>query len=104
MIYIEIVLIMAVPKQRHTKSRRNKRRGHIFIKEPTLTKCPKCGKPVLPHTVCLHCGYYKGNEVIDVLKKLTKKERKKKEKELEAKEKQGEKKEKALTMEEMSKK
>jgi len=103
-IYIEIALIMAVPKQRHTKSRRNKRRAHIFVKAPTLTKCAKCGKLVLPHTVCLYCGYYKGNEVIDVLKKLTKKERKKKEKELAAKEKQGEKKEKALTMEELSKK
>ena len=95
---------MAVPKQRHTKSRRNKRRAHIFAKAPALTKCVKCGKPVLPYTVCLNCGYYKGNEVIDVLKKLTKKERKKKEKEMAVKEKKEGKKEKALTMEEMSKK
>jgi len=76
---------MAVPKQKHTKSRRNKRRAHIFLKVPILTKCSKCGKPVSSHTVCFNCGYYKGIEVIDVLKKLTKKEKKKKEKEIAAK-------------------
>lgn len=77
---------MTVPKQRHTKSRRNKRRGQISLQAPSLTVCSKCGKPVLLHTVCLSCGYYKGMEVIDVLKKLTKKEKKLKEKEMAAKE------------------
>ncbi len=94
---------MAVPKQRKTKSRRDQRRMHIFLKKLALTSCPKCGKPVLSHTVCQNCGYYKGIEVIDVLKKLTKKERKKKEKEIESK---GEekKKTKPITMEGLSKK
>ena len=55
---------------------------HIFLKPPSLIKCPKCGKPTRPHTVCLNCGYYKGMEVIDVFKKLSKKERKEKEKEI----------------------
>lgn len=32
--------------------------------------------------MCGNCGYYNGRQVIDVLKKLDKKERKKKEKEL----------------------
>lgn len=97
---------MGVPKQKHTKSRRDKRRSHIFLKAATLTKCPKCGQPILPHTICLSCGYYKGTEVIDVLKKLTKKERKKREKEMKAKEKAADKeaKEKPLTWEGMSKK
>jgi len=95
---------MAVPKQKHTKSRRNKRRAHLFIKKPTLSLCPKCKKPVLPHTVCLNCGYYKGKEVIDVLKKLDKKERKKKEKEIKAGESKEKKEAKPLTMEELSRK
>jgi len=97
---------MAVPKQRHTKSRRNKRRMHIFLKGPSLTKCPKCGKPVLAHTICWNCGYYKGNEVVDVLKKLTKKERKQRAKEMKAKqEEKGEKtKKKPLSWERLSKK
>ena len=95
---------MAVPKQRHTKSRRNKRRMHIFLQAPSLNSCLKCGKPVRPHTVCQNCGYYKGVEVINVLKKLEKKERKKREKEMKEKEKEETKKEKPLTLEELSKK
>lgn len=94
---------MAVPKQRKTKSRRDNRRMHIFLEQPALGICPKCGKKVRPHTVCWNCGYYKKEEVIDVLKKLTKKERKKKEKEIAAKgreETEG----KPLSMEELSRK
>jgi large subunit ribosomal protein L32 len=71
-----------VPKQRHTKGHRNQRRMHIFVEAPAITKCPKCQKPVLPHTVCQNCGTYKGREVIDVLAKLTKKEKKQKEQEM----------------------
>ena len=59
---------------------------HLFIQPSTLAACQKCGKPVLPHTVCLNCGYYRGIEVIDVLKKLTKKEKKAREKEMAGKE------------------
>jgi len=96
---------MAVPKQKHTKSRRNKRRAHIFLSAPVLTNCPKCGKSILPHTACSNCGYYKGREVIDVLKKLTKKEKKIKEKEIAAKEREEKMAEKKpLSWEELSKK
>jgi large subunit ribosomal protein L32 len=75
---------MAVPKQRHNQSRRDRRRGNIFIKTPVLIKCPKCGKPVLPHTVCGYCGFYKGKELINVMAKLEKKEQKKRAKEIES--------------------
>jgi len=98
---------MGVPKQRHTKSRRNKRRMHIFLKQPILARCPKCGKPVLPHTICPNCGCYKGREVIDVLAKLKKKERKKREKEIETKgreEKKELKKQRSLSWKELSRK
>jgi len=64
-----------VPKQRKTKSRQGNRRMHLFIKRRSL-----------PHTVCHNCGYYKGRQVIDVMKKLTKKEKKQKEREIQAKE------------------
>lgn len=79
---------------------------HIFLEKPTLTLCQKCGKEVLPHAVCWNCGYYKGQEVIDVLKKLNKKEKKQKEKEIKAKEKEEgkEAKEKPMTWEDLSKK
>jgi len=90
-----------VPKQKHTKSRRDKRRLHLFLKKPTLTLCLKCKKPVLPYTICLNCGYYQGKEIINVFKKLDKKERKRREKEIKEREKAT--KEKPLTMEELSK-
>lgn len=79
---------MGVPTQRHTKAKRNQRRMHIFLEKPVLIFCPKCGKPILPHTVCPNCGYYKGREVVNVLEKLEKKERKKREKEIKSKEKE----------------
>lgn len=68
-----------------------------------MAKCGKCGKPVRAHTVCENCGYYKGVEVINVLEKLTKKERKQREKEMAAKE-RAEKSEKPMSAAEMSKK
>ena len=75
---------------------------HLFLKAPFLTKCLKCGKPRFLHTVCSNCGYYKGREVVDVLKKLDRKERKKREKEMAAK--GEEKEEKPLSWEGLSKK
>ena len=97
---------MGTPTQRHTKSKRNQRRMHIFLEKPALIFCPKCGKPISPHIVCPNCGYYKGREVINVLEKLEKKERKKREKEIKAKEKGGKeiKKEKSLSLKELSRK
>jgi len=95
---------MPVPKQRHTKSRRNKRRSHLALKRFNLISCPKCNQPTLPHQVCPNCGTYAGREVIDVLKKLAKKERKEKEKEIAAAEKTKSKETKPLSIEELSKK
>ena len=73
---------MAVPKKRGTRARTNNRRQHIHIDKPAMSKCSNCGQPVISHTTCLNCGYYRGRQVIDVLKKLTKKERQAKEKEI----------------------
>lgn len=75
---------------------------HLFAKSPILVKCKKCGKLALPHTVCQNCGCYKGVEIINVLEKLTKKEKKMRQKEITAQEK--EEKTKPLTMEELSRK
>lgn len=99
---------MAVPKQRHTKSRRNKRRSHHALSKTGLSKCSKCGRFILPHRVCPYCGHYAGREVIDVLAKLSKRERKRKEKAERKREKGEEKEEKKekgpLSMEELSRK
>jgi len=94
---------MAVPRHSHTRSKVGKTRMHKHIKRVHLNVCPKCKKPVLSHSVCLNCGFYKGQQVIDVLANLTKKEKKHKEKEIKAAEKETTK-EKPLTIEELSKK
>ena len=94
---------MAVPKSRHCKSRRDRRRAHLALENINTNSCPKCGKPVLTHRVCQACGYYKGKMVIDVMAKLEKTERKKKEREIAAKEREGAKKE-ALDLKKLSKK
>jgi large subunit ribosomal protein L32 len=94
---------MAVPKQGHTRAKVGKSRMHKYIEPVRLNICPKCKKPVLSHTVCLNCGYYKGQEVINVLAKLTKKEKKVKQKEIQQAEK-DEKQDKPMTMEDLSKK
>ena len=73
---------MAVPRHKHTRSKVGKTRMHKNIKRVVLGVCPKCKKPVLSHTVCRNCGIYKGQEVINVLASLTKKEKKAREKEI----------------------
>lgn len=97
---------MPTPKQRHTKSRRNRRRSHLALKKRKISICKKCGEPVLAHHVCSFCGQYNGKEVVDVLARLEKKERKKKEKELKEHEAEAkdEQKNKPLSLEELSKK
>jgi large subunit ribosomal protein L32 len=55
---------MALPKHRHSKSRRDKRRTHQKLTPPNLSVCPQCNEPKLPHQVCPSCGHYKGRTVI----------------------------------------
>ncbi len=72
---------MGVPKKQKTKARKGTRRSHHALKKTQFSICPKCKSAMLPHTMCPNCGYYAGREVVDVMAKLDKKERKKKEKE-----------------------
>ena len=55
---------MAVPKQRQSHARTNKRRSQHKIVPPATLACPNCGEPRLPHRVCRSCGHYKGREVV----------------------------------------
>ena len=75
-----------VVRMRHTKSATGQRRSHHALFEKAISTCTHCSQAILPHTICQNCGYYKGRQVIDVLAKLNKKERKKKEKELKERE------------------
>lgn len=56
---------MPVPKRRKSKSRRDMRKAHhLKLDGLAQSKCPQCGQTKMPHRVCLHCGFYKGQEVI----------------------------------------
>ncbi|MBD3371038.1 50S ribosomal protein L32 [Candidatus Fermentibacteria bacterium] len=56
---------MPVPKRRHSTSRRNKKRAHWKVRKPSVSICPQCGEPRLPHRVCRHCGFYRGRQVTE---------------------------------------
>jgi len=57
---------MAVPKRRHSKARKRKRRTHFKTEATASQACPRCSDPKLPHRVCPTCGYYKDAEVVQV--------------------------------------
>ncbi len=61
---------MPLPKRKHSKARRDKRRSaNSKMDIPVFSICAQCKKPVLPHRVCPHCGYYKGKPVVIVKEK-----------------------------------
>jgi large subunit ribosomal protein L32 len=55
---------MAVPKDRTSRSKRDKRRSHDALALPARAVCPRCHEPKAPHRVCANCGTYRGREVI----------------------------------------
>ncbi len=58
---------MAVPKGKVSKARRNARRAaHWKLSMPGMVKCSHCGKMKLNHHVCKACGYYDGQQIIEV--------------------------------------
>ena len=58
---------MAVPKRKHSKARRDKRRSNVWkIEAPQLVRCPQCNEYKRLHRVCPNCGYYRGRQVVAV--------------------------------------
>ena len=56
---------MAVPKNKVSKARRNKRRSAVWkLDAPAMSKCTNRGALKAPHKVCKACGFYKGVEVL----------------------------------------
>ena len=55
---------MAQPKRRWSKARTHKKRATWKKEKPTLSTCPRCHEPIMPHRVCKNCGYYDGNEIV----------------------------------------
>ena len=57
---------MAVPKNKVSKARRNKRRANWKLTLPGMVECPQCHEFKMPHRVCKNCGSYGNKEIIDV--------------------------------------
>lgn len=59
---------MAVPQNRTSKARRDKRRAQWRVKfrVPGYSICPNCQEPKLPHRVCPYCGFYRERRIIEV--------------------------------------
>lgn len=55
---------MPVPKRKTSKRRRDQRHANNHLHVATITHCPNSGAAVMPHTVCLESGYYKGVKVM----------------------------------------
>ena len=55
--------LMAVPKRKTSKARRDKRRATHKLEAPRVNTCPQCGSPKRAHRVCPTCGTYRGREV-----------------------------------------
>ncbi|MEX2029974.1 MAG: 50S ribosomal protein L32 [Anaerolineales bacterium] len=57
-----------LPKRKHSKGKKGRRRSHDALAPRALVACPNCGEKRLPHHVCPNCGHYAGREVIEVKK------------------------------------
>jgi len=62
--------IMGLPKRKHSKTRKRKRRTNWKLGTPGLTKCSHCGQAKTPHSVCPNCGFYAGREVVRIEEEL----------------------------------
>ncbi len=64
---------MPVPKKRHSNIRQGKRRfSNYRLKAGSLSRCPQCGSPMVPHRVCETCGSYQGRQVVKIKEKKKK--------------------------------
>jgi large subunit ribosomal protein L32 len=61
---------------RHTRSHTKNRRSHHALKASSFSICSNCKAPHVPHTVCKACGFYNGKKVVDMVKKVEKKQKK----------------------------
>lgn len=59
-------LMPPLPKRKHSKGRRDRRRAHDALPAIHLVECTQCHAMHLPHTVCPECGTYRGVQVIDL--------------------------------------
>lgn len=64
---------MALQKRRIGRPRTRHRRSAWMRKsvKTLVGKCPSCGEPRIPHRVCMKCGHYRGEQVVEVSEEET---------------------------------
>lgn len=67
-----------VIRMRHTRAHTGNRRSHHALKDAGFSTCTHCGATRKPHMVCASCGYYRGRKVLDLVKKVEKKQARRK--------------------------
>lgn len=64
---------MGLPSKKRPRTERKTRASHHALQLANSLSCVSCGKPVLPHHVCLHCGRYNNRQVLAIRSKAEKK-------------------------------
>jgi len=59
-----VEIVMAVPKKKVSKSRRNMRRSHHALPTMAFVECKNCGELKRPHHIDLKTGTYRGRQVL----------------------------------------
>ena len=60
---------MALQKRRLGRTRIHHRRSSWMrnaARKPLVQSCPNCSAPRMPHRVCVACGHYGGEQVVEV--------------------------------------
>lgn len=56
---------MGVPKRKVSRSRRDSRATrNMAIPKGVVSACQTCQAPIVAHTACTACGYYKGVKIL----------------------------------------
>ena len=55
---------MPVPKRKRSRARRDSRFANKGIQVKAITGCANCNDPIVPHSACKKCGFYKGVKVL----------------------------------------
>lgn len=62
--------VMAVPKSKITRSKRNMRRSHDALVAGNPNECSNCGELRRPHHVCPSCGHYGDKEIVTMVDEI----------------------------------
>lgn len=55
---------MPVPKRKRSRARRDSRFANKGLKVKAIVACTQCKEPLVPHSACKKCGFYKGAKVL----------------------------------------